>query len=192
MAYEEVFRFLVDLGLIDVILPFILVFTLIYGVLQKTQLFGAEKEKNTKFNALIAFVIGFLAILATNVLNIINIFVAYFMLLLIIFLMLALVLGLAGAEIGNKNKALGGIIAGLAILFLIRGFADAGVIDFGRFMNIIALPALGIILIAILWYFGRGWQKTTPPTPTPPPPSGGVRPPSGRGHRPPSGGVAPI
>jgi hypothetical protein len=59
-------NYLRDLGVVDVILPFVLVFTVLYAVLQKVELFGGE-GKSKKYNLVIALAIAAgIVILHTN------------------------------------------------------------------------------------------------------------------------------
>lgn len=53
--------FLNNFGFYDVVLPFLLVFTIVFAVLEKTRIFGTEGEKKLpkkNINAMIAFVIA--------------------------------------------------------------------------------------------------------------------------------------
>jgi uncharacterized membrane protein len=177
MAYEEVFQFLVRLGLVDVILPFLLVFTITYATLRRT-----EFLKDNRINAMVAFVMGFFAVMAVNILNIINIAIAYFVLLLIVALMLALLFGLIGAQVGNKNKILTGIIAGVAVIFLFLALVQAEIIEQDKFwIFLIIMLILGAIIYAIQHHYkgksapakksepkrasAEGEQELEPPTP---------------------------
>ena len=156
MAYEEVFQFLVRLGLVDVILPFMLVFTITYAILQRTKMFADKR-----INGMIAFVMGFFAVMAVNILNIINIAIAYFVLLLIIVLMLALIFGLTGAQTGSKNKIFAGIVAGLAIIFLFLALVQAEIIEQDKFwLFILIMIILGAIVYGIQHHY-KG--KSAPP-----------------------------
>lgn len=71
----EFFR---DFGLFDIILPFLLVFTLVYAILEKTKILGTVKLKsgeevaNKNLNSMVAFVIGLLVIATANVVRAIN------------------------------------------------------------------------------------------------------------------------
>ena len=61
-----------DFGFFDVVLPFLLIFTLVFGILEKTRIFGTEKHGNTEvpkknLNAMIAFVIAFFFITAKEI-----------------------------------------------------------------------------------------------------------------------------
>ncbi len=58
-------EFLKEFGFYDVVLPFLLVFTIVYAVLQKTKIFGA-KEPTKNINAMIAFVMALFFVATTN------------------------------------------------------------------------------------------------------------------------------
>jgi hypothetical protein len=154
MAYKEVFQWLVDIGLVEVLLPFLLVYTIVFAVLQRTQVFGVEgKKPKTKLNAMVAFVMGFFAVLATNLLNIINIILFYFVLLIVIGLLLALILGISGAEV--RSRLYIGVMLFFAGLFLFFGLAKAGVIDENAFWTGFVIPMLilGAIVYGIFYLF---------------------------------------
>lgn len=56
-------QFLEEFGFYDVVLPFLLVFTIVFAVLEKTKIFGTETVKGEKIakkniNAMIAFVVA--------------------------------------------------------------------------------------------------------------------------------------
>ncbi len=158
MPYQEVFQWLVDIGFVEVILPFLLVFTLTYAVLQKTRVLGEEGEKDKKepkkkLNAMIAFVMGFFAVLATHLLNVINIMIGYLVLLMIVGLMLAIVLGLSGAEGGYKNKVFIAIMIILFALFVFYGLARAGIIDEQRFFDTLLWPVIALAILGTVLYY---------------------------------------
>jgi hypothetical protein len=102
MAEESLFRniieFFVELGIYDVILPFLLVFAIVYAIFDKTKVLGTEEfdghqipKKN--INAMIAFVIGFLVIASKQLVATINKAVANIALLLILIVMFLLLIG---------------------------------------------------------------------------------------------------
>lgn len=97
-VFGESIGFLAKLGVYDVVLPFLLVFTIVFAILDKTKLLGIEKGKDDKeytkknLNAMIAFVMGFFVVASTQLVAVINktlsqIFIL--LLLIICFLMLA-------------------------------------------------------------------------------------------------------
>lgn len=60
-------EFLKEFGFYDVVLPFLLVFTIVFAVLEKTKIFGTEDGKPRKnINAMIAFVIALFFVATTE------------------------------------------------------------------------------------------------------------------------------
>ena len=81
MADVSTFRtsieFLDKVGVFDVVLPFLLVFTIVFALLEKTRVFGTEKvggEEYTKkqLNSLAAFVIAFFVIASSRLVEIVT------------------------------------------------------------------------------------------------------------------------
>ena len=94
----------VSIGLYDVILPFLLVFTLMYAFLDKTRVLGTENywrkgssdpvqipRKN--LNAMIAFVTGLFVVLSAQLVGIINQVLAQTVLLIMLSFLVMLVVG---------------------------------------------------------------------------------------------------
>ncbi|MBI4146313.1 hypothetical protein HY489_03170 [Candidatus Woesearchaeota archaeon] len=149
-TYQEVTKLLVDLGLLDVILPFLLVFSITYGILQRTKALGGKKNTD----AMLGFVFGFLAVLATNVLNIIQTLTGYLVIVLVVALMMSLLLGLVGASTGTKYYL--GLLAALFIIGTLAGLVQAGVITNEQFISSILLPLIvGGALIGVVVYLLR-------------------------------------
>ena len=78
---ESTFRGIIDffgeLGIYDVILPFLLVFTIVFAILEKTQILGAEKSGDDtgtrkNLNAMVAFVVAFLVVASAGLVRAIN------------------------------------------------------------------------------------------------------------------------
>jgi peptidoglycan/LPS O-acetylase OafA/YrhL len=100
MVQESVFRgvigFFQELGIYDIVLPFLLVFTIVFAILEKTKILGTDKVEGTtitkkNLNAMVALVIAFLVIASTQLVAVINSVMANVVLLLILgvsFLML--------------------------------------------------------------------------------------------------------
>ena len=112
MAEESVFRgviiFMEKIGVYDVILPFLLVFTIFFAILEKTKILGTEKvggETITKknLNAIVSFVVSFLVIASTKLVSIINETMANVVLLLILAISFML---LVGVFFGSKEFTL--------------------------------------------------------------------------------------
>lgn len=75
MAEESTFRGMIGLferlGIYDVVLPFLLIFTIVFAILEKTKVFGTEDYEGKKYprrnlNSMAAFVIAFFSIASAN------------------------------------------------------------------------------------------------------------------------------
>ena len=76
-TFRGVIEFFAELGIYDVILPFLLVFTIIFAILEKSRVFGTEKIGDIVYtrknlNSMVAFVIAFLVVASTQIVAIIN------------------------------------------------------------------------------------------------------------------------
>ena len=76
-TFREVLDFFVDIGIYDVVLPFLLIFTIVFAIFEKTKVLGTESwegkavsKKN--LNAMVAFVIAFMVILSAKLVEIIT------------------------------------------------------------------------------------------------------------------------
>lgn len=97
-GFRGVIEFLGKVGVYDVILPFLLVFTIIFAILEKTKIFGYDKigdkqisKKN--LNSMVSFVTAFLVIASTQLVSIINEVMANVVLLLILGICFMLLIG---------------------------------------------------------------------------------------------------
>ncbi|MEK6835785.1 MAG: hypothetical protein AABX55_02065 [Nanoarchaeota archaeon] len=92
----EFFR---DFGLFDVVLPFLLVFTIIFAILEKTRILGTVKVKdlgevpNRNLNSMVAFVVGMLVVATANVVRTINESLPNIVLLVVVIVSFLLLLG---------------------------------------------------------------------------------------------------
>jgi hypothetical protein len=75
----NVIAFFDRLGVYDVVLPFLLVFTVVYGIMERSKVFGTQggkegEEGSTKknLNAMVAFVIGFLVVASSKIVEAIS------------------------------------------------------------------------------------------------------------------------
>jgi len=75
-VFRNIIEFFGAIGIYDVVLPFLLVFTIIFAIMEKTRVLGTEKiggEEMTKknLNAMVAFVIGFFVVASSRLVAII-------------------------------------------------------------------------------------------------------------------------
>ena len=95
-TFRGVIEFFVRLGIYDVILPFLLVFTIVFAIMEKTRVLGVEEIEGNQYtrknlNSMVAFVTAFLVVASSRLVAIINETMANMVLLLLLsvcFLML--------------------------------------------------------------------------------------------------------
>jgi len=140
MVQEYMFSRLAELGVFDIILPFVLVFALVYAILHKTKILG-EKSKN--FNMIISLVMG-ASIVVPHILygtpdpsdhllitgfidpvKVINNALPNVSIVLIGVLMVLLIFGVWGSKIKLGSNSLSGIIALFAFLSVIFIFGSS-------------------------------------------------------------------
>jgi hypothetical protein len=129
---RESINFLNDFGLYDVVLPFLLVFTIVFAILEKTKILGtAIVEGQTvtmkNQNAMVAFVMSFLVIASTQLVSIINTFMANVVLIILLIVSFMMLVGtFYGSESEFTLKDSPGwmqvftilIFAGISLIFL--------------------------------------------------------------------------
>ena len=103
-SFRAAIDFFGQLGIYDVILPFLLVFTLVFAILEKTKVLGFEdkEQKYTRknLNSMVSFVTAFLVVGSSKLVGIINQTVSQVFLLI---LLSVLFLMLLGTFLGDKE-----------------------------------------------------------------------------------------
>ena len=145
--FRQAIRDLQQMGLFDVILPFFLIFTVIYAILQRSKILG-EPEEARKFNVIVAMIIGFLVVAPhvlygdptgqsstlsvsvggrylPDVVNIMNNAIPSISIWIIAILMLLILLGMFGTDIDLWNRPLSTWIFIAAVLIVFYTFAVA-------------------------------------------------------------------
>ena len=97
-AFRGVLLFLEKFGFYDIVLPFLLVFTIVFAVLEKTKILGVEEFKGVKYtrknlNSIVAFVVAFLVVASTRMVAAINQIMANVVLLLLLSISFLLLIG---------------------------------------------------------------------------------------------------
>lgn len=119
------------LGLTDVLLPFFLIFTLVFAILQRTKLLGDDRKN---FNVMIALVLSFAVVIphitggyppGADVVDIINRALPNVSLVIVAILMVLLLLGIFGWSVGGEQTSIQGWIAFLAFLLVVYIFGAA-------------------------------------------------------------------
>ncbi len=83
-----------QLGVYDVVLPFLLVFSLVFAMLEKTRVFGEEGGQTRKnLNSMVAFCSAFLVVASSQLVAVINETIARTMVLMIMAILFMILLG---------------------------------------------------------------------------------------------------
>lgn len=117
---------ILEIGLISyfqVIFPVLIVFAIIFAVLQKTKLIG----ENVAINGLIAIVAGLLTLLSKTVIGMINFMTPWFVVMILFFVLLLLIFRVFGATEENiatavKDKAVYWALIGVCIIIFLAAF----------------------------------------------------------------------
>ncbi len=120
---------ILDLGLLqsfDIIFPVILIFALVFAILQKTKVVG----DSLGINSIIAVAVAFMALLSDNVIQIVKFIVPWFTIAIIFFLLIILVFQVFGAKESDifnyvkGDKSIGWVIIGVGIVIIFAAFAN--------------------------------------------------------------------
>jgi hypothetical protein len=151
VVFQDAIYRLQELGLVDVILPFILIFTILYAILEKVKLFG---EKAGRYNVIIALAIaagvviphvtGGYGPLGYDPIVVLQGILPGFALVIVTVVTVGIVMGLLGMKVEKG---------------LLGGYSTVGII-----VSIIALISLGLIIIyniypAFLPYEWTAWLQ---------------------------------
>jgi hypothetical protein len=171
--YIDFFETLEGYGMIDALLPFLLIFTLVFAGLQKSNILGKDKKN---FNVIVALVLALTAVIphVTNsypsgydVIDIINTALPNVSLLVVAAIMLMLLIGLFGAEtkwIGGSLSGWMAIFSFIAIVLIFGGAAGwwVNISDYIYWMDDDTLALIVMILVfgIIVWYVTKPDTKS--------------------------------
>jgi hypothetical membrane protein len=171
-------EFLDRLGVYEILLPFLLIFTLVYAVLEKSKIFGTEKIGENEYtkknlNSMFAFVTSFLVVASSRLVAAINEAVAnmvVLMLLGICFLMLVGVFhtGKDELDIGKPFKSIFTWLAfvGILLIFLHAIKTSDGTpwlfFAWGFVVRNIDTGAMGALILTIVVVAVMGYITSAP------------------------------
>ncbi len=132
---ENAIIFLRDFGLFDIVLPFLLVFTIVFAILEKTKILGEEDGKPKKnLNSMVAFVVGLLVVATNKIVNALTQALPNVILLVIISISFLLLIGVfwktGEMDFRTEHKGLYGVFVAfflIAIILIFLGSIEKGV-----------------------------------------------------------------
>lgn len=125
---QNAIEFFREFGLFDVVLPFLLVFALIFAILEKTRILGTEGkdgEPKRNLNTLVAFVVAMMVVATNKVVNTINVALPNIILIIVAFVAFLMMIGVfyGTGELRfhemHKNYFKGFVAVSLILLILI-------------------------------------------------------------------------
>ncbi len=151
---KEVFVLLNEIGLLDVILPFILVYSVVWSVLQRTKVLG---EHSQQYNSVVAFVLGFFVVAALQIVDILQSIVQWSALAVIAIVFVAVFGkffgGMKDPSKENYPKYIGLLVMGLIALYAL-GLADWISISFVENYLLPIILVIGFVVV-IIWAIMR-------------------------------------
>ena len=129
-----------SMGVAHVLLPFILVFTLVFAILEKSKILGSD-GKSKKYNVVVALVIGLLLVFPSytgayppglDPVSILNESIASVALIIVAVVLVMMLLGIFGAEFKLNETGFGGLVGILSIGIVAFIFMNAA----GFFTNL--------------------------------------------------------
>ncbi|MCF7862288.1 hypothetical protein K9M79_08690 [Candidatus Woesearchaeota archaeon] len=111
-VFRQVIGFFGEIGIYDVILPYLLVFTIVFGIMEKTKILGTVEiggKTYTKksLNSMVAFVCAFLVVASSRLVSLINEAVANTVIFLILSVGFLMLIGTFYSEDEDVFTALG-------------------------------------------------------------------------------------
>lgn len=171
-------QFLDKLGVYEILLPFLLIFTLVYAILEKTKVFGIEIIGDVEYpkknlNSMFAFVTSFFVVASSRLVATINEAIANMVILLLLgicFLLLAGVFHTGKEEYelakGYRNIFMVIMFVGILAIFLHAIKTKNGTpwlyFAWGFLVNNFDTPAFGALILTIMLVGMMMWITGSP------------------------------
>ncbi|OIO81498.1 hypothetical protein AUJ84_00980 [Candidatus Pacearchaeota archaeon CG1_02_32_132] len=153
----------------ELVLPFLLVFVIMFAILQKAKIFGEGKKQ---IDALVALVIGLIFIAFTNAVGIVTSLIPFLAVGAVIILVFMILYGMVfkeGEFEMSKGLKIGfGIVIGIALIIAVM--MSTGIWDYvlenwvyggesDLFMNAVFIVIIAVAVAAVVWGSGSGEKK---------------------------------
>lgn len=166
--FRDVMNFFGNIGIFDVVLPFLLVFTVVFALLERTKVFGVEKIDGKDYskknlNSAAAFVISFLVVASSQLVEVIVKVSSQFVVILFLIVLFLLLIGSFFKEEphafflekgGWRTTFMIIVFVGLAFIFLDALNLLDGIFSFLRGTNTGELVGSALLLIVIVLFIG--------------------------------------
>lgn len=163
MGVKEVFIYLESLGLINVAIPFVIVFVVLYAVLNWVKLF-----KDNRVNAVLAALIAFIAIAAADVVRNLDLFSYYLVLLIFVVTAVFMFIALLGGKLeltSDKYKPyFAWSVVVILCLLIFYSLYESGVrvdlgIDYYLLRSLAPIAIAVLVFVLIVWFISSPGKK---------------------------------
>jgi len=145
-------------GLTDVMLPFLLIFTIIFAILQKTKVLGADKKN---YNVVVALVFALLVVIphvtgsypaGTDIVELLNKALPSVSVVIVAILMLLILIGIFGGEANWKGPVAAWVaIACFIVILVIFGSAAGWWLNWSWFTQWFGEDTIALIIILLVF-----------------------------------------
>lgn len=145
---DPVIRLFVEIGLVDVILPFMLVFAVVFGVLEQSKIFGSRRNVNIA----VAVISGLLVIASADLLVAVNRLSAFLSIVILTGLLVMMLFGLVGVQSLEKSKPLMYVLLAVMLFGTLYVLGALELVSRRSLLNYF-LPALLVfaIFVVLVW-----------------------------------------
>jgi len=170
MDFKDVIIAMNDMGLMDVLLPFTLIFAIIFAILSNINLFGKDKKN---INIVVALVMALVVVIphvtggyppGADVVQIINTALPNVTAVIVAVIMVLLLIGAWGLRYNGEGSSLRGaiVIFSIAAIIIIFG-SSAGWFGSAAFSIAASNPETVAIIVALLVFGVIVWAITSEP-----------------------------
>ena len=145
--FDQAFQWLADFGFFDVVLPFVLIYAVTYGLLERTGILRGTQEPK-KVHQMLAFTISFIAIASGEVVGAVNTLSLYAVMGLLVIVMMLVLFSLLGAKHSDASWALWAVLLAVGVS---AGIYFLNILGISRFTNgwDMVLP---IVITVVVFY----------------------------------------
>lgn len=160
MALQDIFFTLQQFGFTDVFLPFVLIFTIVFAVLQQIKLFGPGSKR---FNGIIALALAIGVIIphslgtyppGADIVQIINSALPNVSLVIVALVFILVIIGMFGGSAKWGESSIGGFVTIIAVGLIVYIFGNsAGWWESSGFMWWLSDPDIQatILIVVVFW-----------------------------------------
>ncbi|MBI4450631.1 hypothetical protein HY642_01535 [Candidatus Woesearchaeota archaeon] len=172
-TFPELFQYLNQWGIADVLLPFILFFVVLFATMQKIELLGKPNEDGRKYHLLVALALSLLVVIPhvtglygqLDIIPLINSILPQVVFIMIAILLLMTLLGFTGhKKIPSPLLSLIAFLAILIVLYIIYQTINPTINLQFPWLGWLSDPSFQALIVVLLVFGVIVWYITSPPS----------------------------